>query len=424
MRCRAVAHAAQLGVVGALASLACADAERAERESRTTAAADTLIESDAPTLPPDRAWRVETAPVLTIGAGDSRASAGDTVYEFHEINGAKLLGDGRIVVAVMGSHALRFFDDEGAYLGAAGRYGDGPGEFRQIMGLFRIRGDTLVVSDNLVELDWFSGRGESVPTRRRPRDEAAFNSSVAVLDNGTAFELEFSRHEAQGRHRRRILRVMRVDRRSGRTDSVAAVPGILNAGVAPGRLGENTVAFSPRPHFVTIGDTLVIGSSDRPELELRDPAGGLLRRIRWVLPAMPVSAALKRDWKEHYLHRNDEQGVAFTTAWRRQQQPFLDSDPFPDSLPSILAIVASREGELWVQRYDARSVFRQTWSVGTQSLDVPAVWDVLARDGRWLTTVELPARFSLLDVAGDRLLGLIQNDDEEQGIRVLKLVKP
>jgi hypothetical protein len=111
-------------------------------------------------------------------------------------------------------------------------------------------------------------------------------------------------------------------------------------------------------------------------------------------------------------------------ALRRQRERILAADPYPDSLPAFQAIIASHEGELWVQRYEIQSTFRQTARVGTQSLDVPATWDVFSRAGRWLTTVELPARFTLLDVAGDRLLGLVQNEDEEQGVRVLRLVKP
>lgn len=76
-------------------------------------AGSVVVVNEAPRLDSTRAWRLQEAPVLTIGAGDPRAAAGDTLHTFNDVVGASLLGDGRIVVADMGSSSLRLGWDAG-----------------------------------------------------------------------------------------------------------------------------------------------------------------------------------------------------------------------------------------------------------------------------------------------------------------------
>ena len=85
---------------------------------------------------------VAPEPVLSIGTFQ-----GDTIYQLFQVQGAKRLGDGRIVVANAGSGELRFFDGQGSFLAAVGRKGEGPGEIERpaLVGIFG--GDTLVVVD-------------------------------------------------------------------------------------------------------------------------------------------------------------------------------------------------------------------------------------------------------------------------------------
>jgi hypothetical protein len=383
----------------------------------------TVVENEAPALGGERAWKVDSVPVLTVGAGDRRAEAGDTLYEFNDINGAKLLADGRIVVAVMGSHVLRFFDKSGTFVGSAGRKGDGPGEFRQILGLYLMRGDTIVVSDDHYDLEWFTPEGASI--REGPARRAADwrSQTVGVLDDGRVIGVEFSHIETAGRVNHRMLLVLSLDTRSGAVDSLAVVPGIRHTAHIPG-LGYDNVKFTPGAFFVALGDSLVTANSATYEFAVRSPAGGASRVVRRRWTADLVTPELKERHRHYYVNMLGENRKPAPQALRRQRERLLAVDPYPDSLPAFQELLASRDGDLWVQRYEIESTLHQAFSIGNQAVDVPAIWDVFDRSGRWLTTVELPARFTLLDVAGDRLLGLVQNEDEEQGIRVLRLVKP
>jgi hypothetical protein len=117
-----------------------------------------IVTNESPLLAPGRAWRVDPDPTVRIGGADAGA---DSLYEFSLIMGVSRLSDGRIAVGVQGSSVVRFFDPSGRFVGSAGRRGQGPGEFAQLLGMSAIRGDTLFVKD-VAEIEVFSGRGEWV----------------------------------------------------------------------------------------------------------------------------------------------------------------------------------------------------------------------------------------------------------------------
>src|SRR5690606_16568229 len=158
------------------------------------------------------------------------------------------LADGRVVIAVMGSSVLRFFDASGRFVRSAGRNGGGPGEFRQIMALYRMRGDTLAVNDNLTEIDWSAPDGRSIRRGRSSRDEFSQLETVALLGDGTYFGIKMSHHEPGGRLVRRMLTLIRVEPATGAVDSIAPLPGILETPRLPGQ-SPSQVAFTPNVHF-------------------------------------------------------------------------------------------------------------------------------------------------------------------------------
>jgi hypothetical protein len=382
-----------------------------------------VVDNARPMLDEPMAWRVDSVAVLTLGAGSPREETSDTLSEFNDIVGARFLSDGRIVVAVMGAHALRFYDAEGNFVNAAGREGDGPGEFRQILKLFRMRGDTLAVNDNHVEVDWFDANGVALRRGRARRDGNVQLQSVAMLESGTYFGVVAAGTKPVGRLQQRQVGLIRVRPERGDVDSVAVLPGILETRLAQG-VPPQVAVFTPQFLIAALGDSLVTASSGAYELYVRGADGGVGRTIRRQVDGTPVSADLKERYRAYLLDRRDENGQPFPVRWRRQQERFLATDPFADTLPRIQALLVSHEGQIWVARYAVASEFRRNWSVGTQWLDEPVSWDVFEREGRWLTTITVPPRFTPLDVRGDRMLGLVANDDQEQGVRVLRIVKP
>lgn len=91
--------------------------------------------------------------------------AGEEHDRLYRVFGAARLTDGRIAVVNQGSGEIRLYDAAGMFLAAAGRPGEGPGEFRNAFTVRVLPGDTIWVGDYR---PWrflvFSPRGEWVRT--------------------------------------------------------------------------------------------------------------------------------------------------------------------------------------------------------------------------------------------------------------------
>lgn len=409
-------------VGSALACLALGACGGAESASSVSRGAALIIENERPARDGELAWRVEETPLLTIGAGTGPGLLGDTLFEFTDIAGAFFLADGRLVVAVMGSSALRFFDSTGAFVSSVGRKGEGPGEFRQIMGFHRVSGDTLVVNDFYTELDWFTPTGTLIKSGSSAGDGVGPVEVVALLDDGTPFAVDLAGFEQRGRYQERKLTIRRVDRRRGRLDSLVTLLASQETPRRPGVMSRHFL-FTPLLYVIGAGELLLTANSGVYQLDLRDRNGTVVRSIRRAASSQPVQDELKARTREKAITTRGE-GMPVDPRWVRKQKAFFDTDPFPEFLPLFDEIVATRSGELWVRQYDAEHELTKSPTVAAPWSDRESRWDVFTRDGRWVSTVALPARFTLLDAIEDRVLGLTVNDDEEQGVRVLRLIKP
>jgi hypothetical protein len=92
-------------------------------------------------------WSVEAEPEWSIGHIET-----DPDHALDRVVGAVTLKDGSIAVADMGSMQVRVYDRAGRYVRSIGRAGSGPGEFRQVTGLFRAGTDLLGIRDRLEAL--------------------------------------------------------------------------------------------------------------------------------------------------------------------------------------------------------------------------------------------------------------------------------
>lgn len=117
----------------------------APRTSVVDSAGVTIVRSSAPAWSAGDGWRLAGAPDLIV------PSEGDG-YQLSDVQSAVRLGDGSLVVANGGENRLLFFDANGRLVDTAGRFGGGPGEFRNLTHVWRMRGDTLVA------FDWLGSR--------------------------------------------------------------------------------------------------------------------------------------------------------------------------------------------------------------------------------------------------------------------------
>jgi hypothetical protein len=382
-----------------------------------------IVENMRPALPAARAWRVDPRPTLEIGG-----LSGDSLYEFLRVMGVVKLSDGRIAVANQGSSTIRFFDATGKFVGSAGRSGRGPGEFQQILGMQRMRGDTLVVID-LGEVEYFTAEGQFVrqgASRAREGEGGGhFVFPAAVMVDGSFVGV------AQGPAgvppaglRQDSVRALHVSASGDRGDSIAVLPFriVQYDGKTPFGIG---VVFSPVPVFAAVPQGFLFGYGDRYELRRYSPSGTLQAIIRRDDVARPVTGRDETDYRAWLRNLPGEDGRPRPPAMRERVEQMMRSIRFSEHVPAFASILADRRGNAWVEDYDP--TFATSQRPGPSSLrtqPIPTEWDVFDPEGRWLCTVTMPANFTPLDVGNDYVAGLARDSDDVEYVRLYRLVKP
>jgi len=58
---------------------------------------------------------------------------------------------------------------------------------------------------------------------------------------------------------------------------------------------------------------------------------------------------------------------------------------------------------------------------GLAEVERPTTWEVFSPEGVWLGPVRMPARFTLLDIGSDFVLGVFRDGLDVQHVQVLRL---
>ena len=379
-----------------------------------------IVENARATLPAARAWRIDPTPMVTIGAN---AADADTLNELNLVMGIRRLSDGRYAVGVQGSHAVRFYDANGKYVSSAGRRGQGPGEFRQVMGVWRTRGDTLVVLDN-GELEIFTGAGKFVAQGASRALGDRFVYPEDVMPDGSYLGVMFNERTIPPAGRARQSRpLVRVSRDGERVDTVGSFMSAEEVFDGRNWWGEG-VGFSGHSHLAGSENAFFTSSPVSGEITQRNFQGRVIRLIRLPDRGRKVGNEEIRDYREWRLTSPGENGRPMSPAMKARAEQALERTVYADKMPTFGKLLVDRSGNLWAQRFDHRSVFFTPGPVRTQTMTVASRWDVIDANGRWMTTVDLPARFMPVEIGADYIAGLGRDQDDIEQVRVYRLRKP
>jgi hypothetical protein len=86
--------------------------------------------------------------------------------------------------------------------------------------------------------------------------------------------------------------------------------------------------------------------------------------------------------------------------------------------PSISHLLVDPGGNVWAEE------FRWVDAGELAPEPRPATWSVFDPDGRWLTQVEVPARFLVGSVGTDRIYGFMVGAQGERTVIAYPLIKP
>lgn len=334
----------------------------------------------------------DRSPSASIGPESATGSP-----DLFRIGAAVILPNNRIAVANGGTQQLLFFDTGGRYIDAAGRRGQGPDEFMALVGLW-------VIGDSLLTFDLGNNRftmrdlGGELARTFRPERQAAMFVPVSMMDStviavnsaglsgnyadGMSIDtVTVSQHDLSGRLVREFGRFpyrSRMAFSGGEMRAVLASP------------------FSAPGSFVAYDNGLCHTFGPVAEISCLDAESGMPR-----LTIRP-NAGLRRVTEAHKDAYWENALATTNVARRRMLTRFREEIPFPDDLPAYSSLLVDSSDQIWAGVFHAPG-------------DEHAEWHVF-REGRWEISVLLPPRFQVMDVRGDRLIGV---DEDELGVESL-----
>jgi hypothetical protein len=349
----------------------------------------------APAVP-----QVDASYRRTIGRAD-----GDAHDRLAGVAGAVRLSNGEIVVANRGTHELRWYDANGSWLRSVGREGAGPGEYRHVSSVLRLRGDSLLVSDAILARHTLYDRAGRL-VRSWPMANAgssAFAEPFAQLSDGSFLSVLSQPTSKPPGHLQYASAVVRSIADAVR-DTLVSFAGGESFNMACGRGGSCNVGV---PYGVTamaaaLGDRIFVANGERYELLETGPAHGVTRTIRRAVPPVPLTPARLAFYRD-----SAEESVK--PAARAAYRASIARAPVRRTMPYFSALIADDGGRLWLGRPQGAG-------------DAQRAWDVLTPDGALLGTVTLPAALRVMHIAGGHIVGVTKDDDGVEYIEVRRLI--
>ncbi len=416
-------------LIGTLAVLTAAcgsgDAPGTGEASVRDSAGIQIVENIGPEFAEGEGWSLAAEPMVEIG-GD----AANPVYELGQVTGAVRLRDGALAVANAATNEIRFFNPDGTHRSTTGRTGAGPGEFQVIVGMWRSRADSLVVLDMAIQrLTVLASDGQyshsfslgGMGGAMMPGADGSISMAIpaGMLDDGSLIGMAntFRINDQREGSFRDPLPLVRYGPDGAIRDTVAIVPGYememmeLSFGgqsfstPTPVSLGKQTIT-------VARGGHLYVATNEAWEVEVRDPDGTLRQLIRLQAPARPLNSAMIAAHRVEQLDLvNAQPGMtAAPQEIRDQVTERVNTARYPESLPYVALMLVDDEGFLWVQEVGVPGDLRQRWGV-------------FNRDGRLVTWLRMPARFRPTSVGTDAVVGIWQDDDDVEHVRVYELTR-
>jgi len=323
---------------------------------------------------------------------------GDPDYQFSEVNSALLLPGDTAVVADRAEETLRFFDPRGRLVRTVGGPGEGPGEFRALVGISLWKDSIFAYDFLMARISVFDAAGSLRRTFSiRFDDDGPLQRVLGVIEPGLVIGEVGTPvfGETASGIRRDSFTVAAFDQTGRRIRRIGRFNGNEQLVLITASANGTRVIKSSLPNghmtFRRVSDTkLVVSETDRlavVEYDSRgDRAGGFTKPHEPV----PLNRAEKDD-----MHRA-------LTAWPdpdqwRSAERALRSVRLPETRPAFANIAVAHDG---------RVLMREVTDID----DTEAQWSMYSETGRPMGTFLLPTAARILDVRGTAIIA-VESDD-------------
>lgn len=217
-----------------------------------------------------------------------------------------------------------------------------------------------------------------------------------------------------------------VDRAGQLVRTFGPLPAANLARQTGGR-GMMDVTFSARATKSVGGRQLFYGFPDKFNVQVFTGEGKLLRIIRRAWTPVPVTSALIGAYKDFQIAAAASMGQSaaarglpadMAASMRRR----MDEAIFARTYPAFKSLIADAAGGVWVE--DGVRANEIVPSGTPVRAPQPTRWSVFDAAGRWLGDVQMPARFTPIEIGVDYVLGLSRDDDELKYVTLYRIERP
>jgi hypothetical protein len=360
-----------------------------------------IIESQGPAWPAGNGWHLSTDPFLEIGQSD-----GASEYQFHRVEGALRLDDGRVIVADAGSSEIRFYDRDGTFQNSSGRRGEAPGEYQMITSLGYGPGDSIWVFDyGLRRFTVLTTEGDPVRTLTVGGNLSALGA-VGRLADGWFVVKEGWSSGSHSENRQGLTRnpvaVVRTSPNGSVLDTIATVAGrevFLSS--EDGRAVMSAPLFGRNSAAAVRDDRVFIGDQETLEVMLYTASGALEQIVR--VPGVDLELTgsdIERTTNELLANEPVERRAMIRAHYEQ-----MDTPP---TRPAYGSLMVDAIGNLWAAEY-------------VRYPDPPTVWTVFAMDGELLGEVHMPHGFQPLHIGKDWMIGVGRDELDVEYVRLYRI---
>ena len=336
-------------------------------------------------------------PAVVIGADDAREG-----HALYRVSGAFVAPDGRLFVANAGSSDVRVFSPAGELLRTFGTKGNGPGEHQFISQMW-LAGDTAILYDPVNQkVSYWSLDGA---LQREVRVAGDRYSIVGRLEDGRfigASEGEPVRM-APGSSRTDTLTFFSVALPGDERRPIARVPyqTLFAATIPGGGTIYTPLPLKPRLTYAVDGSNLFLGYPDRPSLDRYDASGARSGGVSLEFASETLTPEIRRAWQAILEERASE-------SERPAMKEYLESLPYPETMPFYDRVVAGGPDRVWVRRFAVPGRDSATWSLFDHA-------------GTAISTMRTPVALELLSAGDGRIIASQPREDGAEQVMVWTL---
>ena len=368
-----------------------------------TATACSTPESEAERqigLQPGAPLEIVARPELRLGVLE-----GDTLQEFDRVVTPFLTPGRRLVVPLAGHKVLRVFDLQGNHLMTLGGEGEGPGEMMSLSGSWA-RGDTIEVFDSRLRRVT-SFLPDSAPRVIRLGSEGIAQS---VLPQAASNGWVMYGVEAVEPNGRDLMSAHLFGFDGAHVRDLQEIRGMRRYA---GRLWTGPVPLSPWAWFASRLNRLYVVDGLEPRIQVLDLATDSRKSLAWEMTSgWSAGEALRLVTDSAVSAAREGEGAGVRAR--------IAEAPAPE-LPVLGGLLVDALGFIWIRPYDP---LVHSPALGGLGRPGPGgTWHVLTPDGEPLPPLSVPPDLELIQVTGDRLVGIAKDDLGVESVRVHAVVR-